>query len=144
MNLLEISYTPAVQVSPQETVKNAIAAATPIHCDAMAVTEHGLLKGILTSRDVLLRVVLKRRDPQTTLVRDVMTSHVVTLHPDTEAEKALELMLENNFRHLPLSEDGQTVCGMLSLRKILKFIVDDQRHDLEHMEAFLNADSPGG
>lgn len=144
MNLLEISYIPAVLVSSMETVKRAVAATVPVECDAMTVTDHGQLKGILTPRDVMLRVVLKRRDPHTTLVRDVMTRNVVTFHPQNEAEEALELMLERNFRHLPLSEDGQLVCGMLSLRNILKFIVEDQRHDLEYMEAFLNADSPGG
>ncbi len=73
MNLLEISYTPAVLVSSMDTVKRAVAATVPVECDAMTVTDHGQLKGILTSRDVMLRVVLKRRDPHTTLVRDVMT-----------------------------------------------------------------------
>ncbi len=92
----------------------------------------------------MLKVVLERRDPQTTLVREVMTSPVFTLHPQTDPEEALKMMLEKNFRHIPLSEDGQTVCGMLSMRRVLRHIVDDQRHDLEHMEAFLNADSPGG
>lgn len=144
MSLLDIAYTPAVQVPPMETVNRAIAAAMPIECDAIAITDHGLLRGILTSRDVMLRVVLKRLDPNTTLVRDVMTSPVVTLHPDTDPETALELMLLKHFRHIPLSEDGKTVCGMLSLRRILNFIVEDQKHDLLHMESFLNADTPGG
>ncbi len=144
MNLLDISYNPAVQVSPKASVKRAIAAALPGNCDAVAVTDHGQLKGILTSRDVMLKVVLERRDPQTTLVGDVMTKTPVILHPQTDPAEALELMLEKNFRHLPLSEDGVTVCGMLSLRKVLSYIVEDQRDNLVHMEAFLNADGPGG
>ncbi len=144
MNLLDISYTPAVQVSFAETVRQAVSLAMPSKCDTVAITDHGQLKGILTSRDVLLKVVLKGRDPQTTLVWEVMTSPVLTLHPQTEPVEALELMLEKNFRHLPLSEDGITVCGMLSLSKVLNFIVEDQRNDLQHMEAFLNADVPGG
>lgn len=144
MNLVDISYSPAVYVSPEQSVRAAIMSAAQFSCDAMAVMDSGRLSGILTSRDVMLKVVLQRRDPQTVLVKEIMTSPVVSLHPDTEPAAALELMLEKNFRHLPLSEDGISVCGMLSLRKVLKFIVDDQRHDLTFMEAFMNADSPGG
>jgi CBS domain-containing protein len=144
MNLVDISYTPALQVNLRQTVQQVIEEATDRNCDAMAVMEYGKLKGILTSRDVLLKVVLKRLDPQSTLVEDVMTAPVMCLHPDTDPEEALKLMLEKNFRHLPLSENGISVCGMLSMRKVLNFIVEDQRHDLMCMEAFLNADSPGG
>jgi signal-transduction protein with cAMP-binding, CBS, and nucleotidyltransferase domain len=53
-------------------------------------------------------------------------------------------MLRNNIRHIPVSEDGSTVDGMLSLRKVLLYLVEDQRENLAHLEAFLNADSPGG
>ncbi len=144
MNLLDISYKPAIQVSSKTSVKKALASAIPSNCNAVAVVEHGKLKGILTSRDVMLKVVLKRRDPQTTAVGEIMTSPVVTLHPQTEPEEALEIMLEKHFRHLPLSEDGVTVCGMLSLRQVLNYIVEDQRRNLMCMEAFLNADGPGG
>jgi CBS domain-containing protein len=139
-----MAYTPAVEVSPTNTVKHAVSAALPANCDAVAVVESSRLVGIFTSRDVLLKIVLERRDPQTTLVGDVMTKGVVTLHPDTDPERALQLMLENNFRHLPLSEDGKTVCGMLSMRKVLNHIVQDQQDNLLHLESFLNADGPGG
>lgn len=144
MNLLHIAYAPAVQVSPDLSVKRAVASTMPVECDAMAVMELGRIRGILTSRDVMLKVVLKRRDPQTTKVREIMTTPVLTLHPDGEPEEALQLMLEQHFRHIPLSDDGKTVCGMLSLRKLLSYIVEDQRDNLNQMEAFLNADGPGG
>lgn len=144
MNLMEISYTPAVLVSPNDSVQGAIAAAIPTECDAVAVMEDGNLRGIVTSRDVMLKVVLKRLDPHVLQVKDIMTSEVLTLHPETEPEKALEIMLEKHFRHLPLSEDGVTVCGMLSMRRLLNHIVQDQRESLHHMEAFINADCPGG
>ena len=144
MNLLDISYKPAIQVSSKTSVKKALASAIPSNCNSVAVIEHGKLKGILTCHDVMLKVVLKRRDPETTTVGEIMTSPVVTLHPQTEPEEALEFMLEKHLRHLPLSEDGVTVCGMLSLRKVLNYIVEDQRNNLMCMEAFLNVDGPGG
>jgi len=144
MNLLDIAYTPAAEVPPTSTVETAVSITSPIKCGAVAVVEGGALQGIVTSRDVMLKVVLRHRNPETTLVREIMTTPVVTLHPHTEPTEALAMMLEKNLRHIPLSEDGVHVCGMLSLSKILKFIVDDQRDDLATLESFINADSIGG
>ena len=116
----------------------------PASCDAVAVIEDHKIVGILTSRDIMLKVVLNRMDSESTLVQEVMTSPVVTLHPNTDAEEALALMLERNIRHILLSEDGITPCGMLSLRKLLGYIVEEQRDDLDHLANFLMVDGPGG
>jgi signal-transduction protein with cAMP-binding, CBS, and nucleotidyltransferase domain len=144
MNLNEVAYVPAAQVSPTNTVREAVAAAMPASCDAVAVVEDGKITGIVTSRDILLKVVLQRLDSESTLVSQVMTSPVVTLHPNTHPEEALRIMLEKNIRHLLLSEDGRRPCGMLSLRRLLNFIVKEQRDDLEHVASFLMVDGPGG
>ena len=144
MNLLEIAFTPAVVVTPKNTVRHAVEATLPLKCYAAAVMENREVKGIITSQDVLRRVVLERKDPQTTLVGDVMTAPVKTLHPDGDPEEALKFMLDNQIRHIPLSEDGVTVCGMLSMRKLLAYLVEDQKDNLDHLEAFLNADGMGG
>lgn len=144
MGLLNIAYVPAVEVSPQYSVRETISALLPTHCDAVAVKEEGRLVGILTTFDIMRKVVLEQLDPQATLVGDVMTCTVVTVHPETPPEEALDLMLKNNIRHIPISMDGETVDGMLSLRKVLLYLVEDQRDNLAHLEAFLNVDGPGG
>ena len=144
MSLLDMAYVPPAQISPRDTVRDAVAAAMPHGCDAVAVVEAGCITGILTSRDILLKVVLRRLDAESTLVSEVMTVPVITLHPDTEPEEALRLMLERNIRHILLSEDGTCPAGMLSLRKLLNHLVEDQQHDLRHLEAFINVDGPGG
>jgi CBS domain-containing protein len=144
MSLMDMAYVPPAQIAPKDTIRAAVAAAMPYGCDAVAVIDNGNIAGILTSRDILLKVVLRRRDVESTLVGDVMTTPVITLHPSTEPEEALQLMLEKNIRHILLSEDGERATGMLSLRKLLNFLVEDQKHDLQHLEAFINVDGPGG
>ena len=144
MSLLNIAYSPAPQVHPNDTVRDAVATALPDGCDAVVVVEDEKIAGILTSRDVMLKVVLRRLDSESTLVRHVMTSPVVSMHPETDPAEALGLMLEHHIRHIPLSEDGRILCGLVSLRRVLNYIVEDQRDNLLHMESFLRADSPGG
>lgn len=144
MSLMDMAYVPPAQITPQDTIREAVAAAMPYGCDAVAVIDNGSIAGILTSRDILLKVVLRKLDAASTLVSDVMTRPVITLHPSTEPEEALRLMLEKNIRHILLSEDGSTASGMLSLRKLLNFLVEDQQHNLQHLEAFINVDGHGG
>lgn len=140
MSLLQMAYVPPAEISPEATVRDAVAVALPQGGDAVAVVEEGRLIGVITSRDVMLKVVLRQLAPQDTRVRDVMTTPVVTLHATREPEEALELMLEKNIRHIALTDDDGQLVGMLSLRRLMNFIVQDQRENLLHLEAFLTAE----
>ena len=144
MDLLKIAHVPAICVAPDATVLEAIEASLPARVGAVAVVEKNALVGIFTERDVMLKVVYKRLDPATTRVREVMTSPVISLAHETAPRDVLALMLEKHIRHIPISEDGVTVKGMLSIRNILQFLVNDLTEDLHHMQSFIGADSPGG
>lgn len=144
MNLLKIAHVPPISVSPDATVMDAIEASLPARVGAVAVVEGDVLVGIFTERDVMLKVVHKRLDPESTPVRDVMTAPVIRISPEMPAREVLSLMLEKHIRHLPISQDGVTVDGMLSIRNVLQYLVNDLTEDLHHMQAFIGADSPGG
>ncbi len=144
MTLLDHAYVPPATVNPTHSVHDAVQCTLPAQCDAVAVVENNSVVGVLTSRDVLLKVLLNGLDAKQIAVRDVMSQPVIMFDPKSEPEAALKIMLENNIRHLLLSEDGTTPLGMLSLRKLLQFIVEDQKEDLSSIEAFLLADSIGG
>jgi CBS domain-containing protein len=144
MNLLKIAHVPPLLVNPDQTVLDAVDASIPAKVGAVAVVEGGRLVGVFTERDVMVKVVHQRLDPGSTPVRQVMTAPVITVPPEMQAKAVLELMLDRHIRHLPVSEDGTTVMGMLSLRNILQYMVEDLRNDLRHLEAYMGADSPGG
>ena len=144
MNLLKIAHVPAICVSPEATVLEAIEASLPARVGAVAVVEGEALIGIFTERDVMLKVVHGRRDAERTLVRDVMTSPVIRIGSTMPPREVLALMLDKHIRHLPISEDGVRVDGMLSIRNILQFLVNDLTEDLQHMQALLGADSTVG
>ena len=137
MNLLSIAHVPPIQVTPDNTVLEAVEASLPAKVGAVAVVEGGKLVGIFTERDVMLKVVHQRRDPETTRLRDVMSKNVLTVKPNMPPKQVLKLMVEKHIRHLPVSEDGRTVQGMLSIRNILQYLVEDLTQDMHHMETFL-------
>ncbi len=85
---------------------------------AVMVVDHDSLVGIFTERDVLIRVVARGRDAQTTRLADVMTPAPQTVDPEKSFGYALLLMYESGFRHLPVTENGKLI-GMVSARNAL-------------------------
>ena len=89
---------------------------------AVLVTEGERLVGILTERDVL-RAVARGIDASTT-VADWMTRDPETLAPDESTEHAAVLMIHGGFRHMPIM-DGDEVVGMLSIRDLMRIVLED-------------------
>lgn len=72
------------------------------------------LYGIITDRDITVRVVAEGRDPQSTTLRDACSTSVVTLSPDDTVDDAERVMGEQAVRRLPIVRDGRPV-GVVSL-----------------------------
>ncbi|MYB32692.1 MAG: CBS domain-containing protein [Acidobacteria bacterium] len=142
--LLKISHRPATRVSPEETICATVKAMVRDRTGAAAVmNSDGTLAGIFTERDLMTRVVAQHRDPETTAVGDAMTVEPVTISPETTMEQALEIMVTNHFRHLPII-DGTEVLGMATVRRVLKYKLDEEKEELESVVSFFTADGIGG
>ena len=104
--------------APTTTVSKAARLMTMKHVGAILVNEGDRVVGIFTERDALFRVMARGRDPETTLVEDVMTPNPKTIGPDEPFGRALIVMFEHGFRHLPVIEKGVAV-GIVSARNAL-------------------------
>ena len=85
---------------------------------ALMVCNRNRLVGMFTERDALFRVMAEARDPQTTLLAEVMTPHPQTVEPDKPLGHALHMMYEGGFRNVPVVENGTPV-GLVSARHAL-------------------------
>ncbi|MBA3422477.1 MAG: CBS domain-containing protein [Thermoleophilaceae bacterium] len=81
---------------------------------AIVVLDGGALYGIVTDRDVAIRLVAEDRDPATTIVGDIASRDPTAIESDRPEEDAVALMRERALRRLPVVEDGQPV-GILTL-----------------------------
>jgi CBS domain-containing protein len=89
---------------------------------AALVVEGERLVGILTERDVLRAVAGGIREHTT--VADWMTRDPETMEPDEPIRQAAVLMIHGGFRHLPIVE-GEQVVGMLSIRDLMRVVLED-------------------
>lgn len=78
--------------------------------------------GIFTERDLLRRVVAVGKSPQSTRITEVMTPGFVCAQATDNALELLKVMVENNFRHLPVM-DGRKLVGIVSTRDLYSKIV---------------------
>ena len=111
----------AVTDDPDDTLAEACARMRSQQTGSLLVMEGSRLTGIVTERDVL-RTVAEGIDPKNCSLRDVMTTEVVTIGPETALREAAEIMFQKWFRHLPVvTEDGR-VMGIISLRDLLSLV----------------------
>lgn len=115
MKLREVMTNPVIRIQPEENV--AVAARMLEHYNIGAIPvcgSDGRVCGMLTDRDIVTRCLAAERKPETTTVRDVMTSRVIVGRPDMDAAVAASLMGREQIRRLPVMENGK-LCGMVSL-----------------------------
>ena len=143
MNLLKIGKNP-VAIDSSATVMDALQKMEKAKVGAILIIDGGQLNGVFTERDLMLRVVLKDKNPGSTPVTDVMTSPVLTIVKDKEPDDVLKLMQEKHIRHLPLVNDTGDVEGMISIRHLLTEKVEHLTQELDSLEAYISADGIGG
>ncbi len=144
MNLLKIAHVPPAMVEPSSTALDAVQVMAEEGVGAVAVVDKGELRGIFTERDLMLRVVLQERKPKEARMAEVMTSPAKTASGQTNAEEALNFMVENHIRHLPLVNRNGKLIGMLSIRNLLEHLVEDLQRELNSLDQYLLNDGPGG
>ncbi len=102
------------------------------------------LIGIFSERDLMFRVVGAGLDPEKTAVRQVMTEDLETVSTETDSSDALSLMVSKHIRHLPVVDDDGNLAGLLSIRNLLQYHVEELVDQLNSLEAYYAADGPGG
>ena len=138
-----VQRTQVATVAVCDTVYETAKLMTKHHVAAMVVAcEQGDIIGIVTERDMTQRVIAAGLDGKSTLVRDIMTANPDTLSPTDSAGDALELMQTRNYRHLPVTEDGQCV-AVVSIRDLYAWVKKALEKDIRETEAFVFGDRYG-
>ncbi len=106
-----------ITLPPDTAVRAATKVMAKHKIGAVPVTERGRLIGIFTERDLISRVIAREADPDATRLGDVMTPQPQTIDVEENAGKALQMMRDGGFRHLPVTRKGQLI-GIVSIRDI--------------------------
>jgi CBS domain-containing protein len=125
-------------VEPDAPVLEAIRAMAAHQVGALLVMSGDNLRGIISERDYARKVILLGRSSADTPVRDIMSSPVITVQPDTTVQACMQLMTDKHVRHLPVT-DGGRVIGMVSIGDLVKAVIAEQQQQIEQLESYIHS-----
>ncbi|MGB4572678.1 MAG: CBS domain-containing protein, partial [Rectinemataceae bacterium] len=113
-------------VGPDVTLYEALEAMSDRNIGAiLVVDESGEIRGILSERDFVRKIIIKGRSGEATKVREIMTTKVLYVSPDTSISDCMNLMTEKRVRHLPVIVGGKAV-GVISIGDVVKAVLKKQ------------------
>ncbi|HUJ14236.1 MAG TPA: CBS domain-containing protein, partial [Thermoanaerobaculia bacterium] len=114
MLIKDVMTTKPVCCDPADTLDTVAKLMLEHDCGEIPVCDGAKILGVITDRDITLRVVAAGRTPSAVTVRDVMTNNVVTIRDTDKVDRALELMEEKLVRRLPVVNDDDKLVGIVS------------------------------
>ena len=136
--LLDRKDRAVFSVGPETPVLEAIRAMAEHHVGALLVMKGEVLAGIVSERDYARKVILLGRSSSDTPVRDIMTTPVLTVSPETSVEQCMQLVTDKRVRHLPVVEAGRVV-GMVSIGDLVKAVIAAQHQQIEQLESYIHS-----
>jgi len=125
-------------IAPNMPVFDALKLMLEKDVGSLLVIEFGGLAGIFTERDYARKLVLQGKSSQNTLVRDVMSTKLITVKPEDTLDYCMQLVTEKRIRHLPVL-DGKRLIGMLSIGDLVKAALAEQAATIAQLEAYINS-----
>lgn len=86
--------------------------------------------GVITDRDIVCRSLGAGKDPMKLMASDCMTTDVITGDFDMTVEDCLEIMRENQIRRLPIVDENNVLCGIISQADVINLVGEDQAIEL--------------
>jgi CBS domain-containing protein len=117
---------PRESVPPGTTVLAALQMMAEKNIRFLAVIENGKLVGVLSERDCARRVILGKLDAGSTAVREIMSTNVHTVRPETKIPECIMLMYAKDVGYLPVLR-GSEFLGVLSIREVMGALIE--RHE---------------
>jgi len=135
-DILQEKGTTIWSTAPDDTVLEAISRMAEYGVGALLVIDDGQLVGFFSERDYTRKVILEGLASRDTPVEKVMSTPVISISPDATVQQGLSRMTEKHIRHLPVT-DGSGVIGVVSIRDLVKAVIEDQQARIEQLERYI-------
>ncbi len=136
--ILEGKGRDVLSIDAEASVYDAAKQMIDANVGAMLVSVDGRISGVVTERDYLRRVTLEGRSDRETPVREIMSSPLIVVSPETTVEECMALMTERRIRHLPVAENGEIV-GVISIGDVVKFTSKEQSVKIQYLTEYITA-----
>ncbi len=138
MKVSEVMTIDVQTVTPDQSAREAANFMLRAEAGSIPVTEGDKVIGMITDRDIAVRGVAEGRGPDTP-VRELMTDHIICARRDDDVDDVARRMSEEQVRRLPVLDDDDRLCGIVSLGDLARESRGEEAH-----EALEGVSQPGG
>jgi CBS domain-containing protein len=125
-------------VGPDAAVFDALQLMADKNIGAVLVVAGEKIEGIFSERDYARRVILTGKTSRETLVREIMTTPVICVHPDWTADQCMALMTDKRIRHLPVVEHDRLI-GVISIGDVVRAVVQEQEYTISSLQRYITS-----
>jgi CBS domain-containing protein len=137
LNLLNSKGHDVLTADPGTSVRDAIEKMEDISAGTSVVMEGSEVVGIVSERDVIRKVVLQGKEIDKVKIRELMSTDLTTVTPETSLDDCMQLMTEKRIRHLPVLSDG-SLCGIVSIGDVVKYLIVEKDFKIKNLETFIS------
>jgi len=137
LNLLKSKGRDVLTVDPDTSVREAIEKMEDISAGTVVVMEGGAVVGMVSERDVIRKVVLQGQKIDKVKVRELMSTDLTTITPETSLDDCMQLITEKRIRHLPVLCNG-SLCGIVSIGDVVKYLIVEKDFKIKNLETYIS------
>ena len=136
-HLLDSKGREVISIVQEASVFDAIKLMADRGVGSLLVMDGDDLKGIVTERDYARKVIIKGRSSESTQVREIMTTDLVTTTTTQPVSECMNMMSEKRIRHLPVMS-GSEVVGLISIGDLVQAIITEQKEEIEQLGQYIS------
>jgi CBS domain-containing protein len=114
MKINEIMKRNVVTIESTKTVADVARQMTERGVGCLVVTKEGKIAGIVTERDIVIRLITQNLDPGKVKVEEIMTKNVVTYPPDSSVSEVIQAMSRHRIRRVPIVDGRGKLVGIVT------------------------------
>lgn len=126
-----------VTIRPEDTIETAAQMLTINNIGAIPVREaSGKMVGMLSERDLVRGYASKGGAIMTAVVKDLMSPNVISCKAQESVNDAMTKMSQRHIRHLPVVVDNGELLGMISIRDVMGFLLEESKIETDELRAY--------
>ena len=127
-----------IAIDADTSVLDALKLMSEKNIGSVIVTEGGEYAGLLTERDYARKVILKGKSSDETTVREIMSTGLPRILPNSSIETCMHIMSETNIRYLPVFREDHLV-GIISINDVVTETILSHEATIEHLQSYIQS-----
>jgi CBS domain-containing protein len=127
-----------IAVPADTTVLNVLKLMAEKNIGSVVVTENDKYIGLVTERDYARKIILMGKHSDDTTVGEIMSTNLPRITPNSSIETCMFVMSDNNIRYLPVFDDQDQLCGIVSINDVVYQTIHSQKETIDQLHSYIH------